>query len=605
MARLTKNFESQGLSTQRISRLLRPLRTKCIALAAMHPPVCYKNPASYGSKARSVEFNPLDNLPPPDSVRSYHVDHGSVATLRAAIYAVRDSFCDIVVKTKAPEAEGSVHAHRVPRLADLCSIIVGEHMQADEDFGAEVEEDSDQLGEVEYLYEIIPVQYRRSALLAHALDIILRCPHHCTLLSILLDVSLQHDLYHESFVLIHWLLHASVSPASGVGSGLRLCHSAHSNYLVDLAQKWKGAGRPTGAFVRILTETLVKAARPELWRCKALGKFVRELHNHDFHSFFGMVGELVSSIDDIQPDKPHRNESRGLHKCGPFRTEEISFADQLNRWLNYSSPFGLSHPQDSTPIVEFLERCRQSRVHQNADSLGATVVCWATHYLSEGALSADIHTAISRFGVNETSMGRLQDSRVILQTYASCLRAEHLLLLEASLWACILRFVEASLGHWGTEKEVGLYREQLIELVEDAEQRCFGLSELRPRSLDPCSKATEFEWRWEEIPGCWVQCHLPVAKKVKRHHQLEDDCRHNLCPHNDSSSFELSFKSLVSSALSNRTKLHGHLKRVPQPDPGRRARPPLLPPKPTWTTETPSDDALDLFAYAKSSPSSV
>ncbi|KAJ6558564.1 hypothetical protein DFH09DRAFT_534123 [Mycena vulgaris] len=635
MTRLTRNFESQGLSIPRIGRLLRPLRSKCIVLATMHPAACDKHPSStYGSKTRSIEFHPLDILPPPDNVRSYHVDHRSVASLRAAIYAVRDCFREIVVKTKTTEALGSVQ--RVPRLADLCSIVVGEHMQVDEDFEADTEEDSEQIAEIERLYEVIPVQYRRSALLAHALDIALRCPHHFTLLSILLDVSLLHDLYHESRVLLHLLLQASVAPAAGMGSALRLCHSAHSNYLVDLSQKWNGAGRPTSVFIRILTETLVAAARPELWRCKALRRFTRELHNQDFHSFMDMAGRLAGSIGRVQMADPPEDPiyTYGMRK---LRTEETSLLDQLSKWLNYSSPFSHSHSQELPSILEFLERCRQSGVHKNTDSLAATLVCWATHYLSVVTPSVDSHSSISRlledisptvtifnllieksFGVNQSSIGRLQGGRVILQTYASSLRAKNLLLLEASLWACTLRFVETSveiMGRCAAQKEVGYYREELMDLVEDAEHRCFG-SGLRCVRSAPGPQAAE-GWRWEEFPGCWVQCHLPASKKAKRHHEDRQRCSrvvtkppsapsaptalHNVNRAVDnedyrglSSSFELSFKSIVSSALSNRTRLHGY---------STQTSTPTLLPRHNYTSDVPaSDDALNLFAYADFSP---
>jgi hypothetical protein len=64
-----------------------------------------------------------------------------------------------VIKTKPVEASGT--EQRVPRLADLCSTIVGENMEGEEDLTAGAEEDSEQLAEMENIYEIIPVQYRR------------------------------------------------------------------------------------------------------------------------------------------------------------------------------------------------------------------------------------------------------------------------------------------------------------------------------------------------------------------------------------------------------------------------------------------------------------
>ncbi|KAF7362059.1 hypothetical protein MVEN_00551300 [Mycena venus] len=479
MARPSVSIE---LSTSRISRLLRPLRTKCIALAAVHP-TSSATTSTYGSKPCSVQPHLLEVLPPPDTIRSYHVDHRSVASLRAALYAVRDSFREIVVKTK-PAGEFAA-GRRVPRLADLCSTIVGQNMEGEEDSPADAEEDSEEFSEmenIEKLYEIIPVQYRRSALLAHSLDIILRFPHHFTLLSILFDVCLQHDLYHESCVLLHLLLRAAVSSASGAGS-VPLCHPANSNYLLDLCRKWRGADHPTSVFIRMLSTVLVEAPRSELWGCKALAKFTRELHSQDFQSLIDMASQIVSSLADVQVQEPQRSPTK--HRT--VGTKKSLLMDQLNVWLNYSSSFP---PADS--ILEFLERCYQSGVHRNSsESLAATVACWATHFLPSA--SREIHPTIYRLlqdisptvttysllvrkclDTKQAAAVKLQDSRTLLQGYAGCLRTNKLLVLEASLWACALRFVETSIGAYDSQHELSLYREELMDLVECAERRCFG-----------------------------------------------------------------------------------------------------------------------------------
>ncbi|KAJ6593696.1 hypothetical protein B0H19DRAFT_31626 [Mycena capillaripes] len=604
---LPRNSE---LSTSRISRLLRPLRTKCIALAIFPSTPCATT-STYGSKACSVEYCPLDILPPPDSVRSYHVDHRSVAGLRAALYAVRNCFQEIVIKTKQLQASGA--PQRIPRLADLCSTIVGENIEGEDNLAADGE-DLEQLTEVESIYEVIPVQYRRSALLTHSLDIILRCPHHFTLLSILLDVSLQHNLYHESCVLLHRLLQAAVSPASETGSA-RLCHPAHSNYLIDLCRKWSDT-HPTSVLIGILTTVLVETARPELWCCKALAKFTRELHNQDFQSLIHMASQLVTSVAEVRS------------KRRTFGIEESFLTNQLNKWLNYSSSFPPS--EDSTLILEFLEQCRRSGVHQKtseSESLAATVVCWATHYLPVAMPGADTsiyrllkdvspsvtiyNLLVEKSFIKETTV-KLQDTRLLLQRYARCLRAKNLLLLEASLWACTLRFVEVSTERFGpcsSRQEVSLYREELMELVDDAERRCFG-SSVRSVGSSPCRQV---RWEWEESMGCWIQCDLPPAKKAKHYHELGKPSatrsrRLSTKPqcvalplaaadNGSVSTFELSFTSLVSSAISNRTKLHGHS------DYAQLWRPPartlLLPPEDIIPA---SEDALDLFAYTNSSP---
>lgn len=448
-------------------------------------------------------------------------------------------------------------------------------------------------------------------MLAHSLDIILRFPHHLTLLSILLDVSLQHDLYHESCVLLHWLLRTAVS-ASEQHPTPRLCHPAHSTYLIDLCRKWREANLPTSAFSRILATILVEAPRSEqVWACKAVARLARELHIQDFPSLLNMASHVLSSLADV------RTEESPLHKCRTSGTNASSLVDQLNKWLNYSS--SLPPSQDST--LEFLDQCRLSGVHRNtSEPLAATVVCWATHCLPTATPSAapslhrllkDISPTVpmynllveKSFGVNQMPPVKLEDSRAILQVYAECLRANNLLLLEASLWACALRFTETSsdlLGACALRSEINLYREELIVLVDDAERRCF--------------QAPESGWEWEEWMGCWVQRDLPPAKKAKHRHELQQSAsgRHGCdvakpCPladikneviadedhHDYASAFELSFTSLISNALSSRTKLHAHS--------GRRTA--LLSPHtkmyPSDDTIPSSDDALNLFAYTE------
>ncbi|KAJ6495558.1 hypothetical protein C8R47DRAFT_1115480 [Mycena vitilis] len=589
------------LSTTRINRLLRPLRAKCVALAAL-PWTAYPTSATYGSKG-CPEPPPLAILPPPDTVRSFHIEYRSVASLRTALYSVRDCFREIVLKTSGP-AQAFDAPQRVPRLVDLCSTIVGENLEGEEDLAGDVEEDSEQLSEVESVYEIIPVHYRRSALLAHALDIVLRCPHHVTLLSILLDVTLQQNLHHESDVLLHCLFQAAASRASP-GSSFRLCHPAHSNYLIDLCRKWKEADRPTSVFIRVLTTVLVEAPRPELWCCKALAKLTRELHSQDFASLMCMAGQLVSSVADAQIEEPREHRQFKRRKFG---TEELPLASHLDRWLNYSTSFPPF--QEATSVLEFLDKCRQSGAHQStSEPFAATLVCWATHFLSVAApgsdapyhLLADVSPTVTMytFLVEQSFLRQtpvqLQESRVRLHDYACHLRAKNLLLLEASLWACALRFVETSAHLLGPCREVGLYRQELMDLVDDAERRCFG-SGLR---VSGCNPAPQPLWEWEDGMGCWVQRDSPCAKKAQcqsrvLHRPSAMMARAHPVDGNSPSIFELSFTSLVSSAISNRTSLHAQsqLVRPSLTAPSRTRLPPPL------EDVTPSDDALDLFAYS-------
>ncbi|KAJ7647504.1 hypothetical protein FB45DRAFT_893610 [Roridomyces roridus] len=463
---------SQGLSTTRISRLLRPLRTKCAALAAMRHPI-----STYSGSTL-----PLDVLPPPDSLRS--LDRSLISL--------------IVLKSIPGEQK-----RRVPRLADMCSTLVGQAMQGEDPEEPELE--AEELAQIEKLYDFIPITdgdyHLGSALLAHALDIILRCPDHFTLLSILFDISLEHDLYYESCVLLHRILQVTVRL---VGSTLAICHPSHSDCLVDLCRRWTRAGQPTTGFVRILAETLVSIARPALWRCRALGSLARDLHRQD--AVLDLAGQLLDGCHDTV------------------------LMDQLNKWVNYS-PISPPHPHDWSPRFDFLEH-------------SSTLICWATHSLSFPTpspesvcrLLEDVSPTVTTYDLLiKASFGieRELDSKAILQAYSARLRAENLLLLESSMWACALRFVDTSMDVDCCKKDMRLYREELMDLVEDAERRCFG------SGRQGCPDA----WRWEEIAGCWVESASPARKKARI--QLEP------------SSFENSFKSLVSSAISNRTRLGG------------------------------------------------
>jgi len=215
------------------------------------------------------------------------------------------------------------------------------------------------------------------------------------------------------------------------------------------------------------------------------------------------------------------------------------------------------------------------------------------------------------FGIEQIGTVKLQDSGAVLKVYAGCLRANNLPLLEASLWACALRFVETStdlLGTCGSLSEVSLYREELMSLVEEAERRCFGSS--------ACLQAAHLGWEWEESMGCWLQHDLPPAKKAKRHHELEQrsserrgrvvaaDIQNEVMAgedhHDYTSTFELSFASLLSNALSKRTKLHAESGQLFPSASRARALPfPHTKIYPSDDTIPTSDDALNLFTYTE------
>ena len=169
---------NSDLSTSHINRLLRPLRNRCNNLAAFSStaarlPTIH---ATYSSRAtrnarvfnsnRESEVPPLSILQPPQTIRSQiHLDQTCVSNLELSqkLYAVRDSFRDLVVKTAT--RLGSMPARdrwSITSLSAMCSIIVGENIHpdfnTDTSDGMEEEELIDAINDI---YEAVPLQYRR------------------------------------------------------------------------------------------------------------------------------------------------------------------------------------------------------------------------------------------------------------------------------------------------------------------------------------------------------------------------------------------------------------------------------------------------------------
>lgn len=136
------------LTTTTINRLLRPLRNRCVAFAkSQNPP-----PPLHTYSTRDpvhVDVPPLSILHPPDKlgVRIHFEKHAlDVLDLSRKIYAVRDSFRDILLKmpnTSPAPTEFSTSAS----LVSICSAVVGQNIDCDADDANEI-------------YEAVPMQYR-------------------------------------------------------------------------------------------------------------------------------------------------------------------------------------------------------------------------------------------------------------------------------------------------------------------------------------------------------------------------------------------------------------------------------------------------------------
>ena len=488
--------------------------------------------------------------------------------------------------------------------------------------------------------------------MAHALDIVLHiCPHYPTLLSILLDVCLAHKIVHQSNTLLRALLLVATSPVSIACSVPRLCHLAHSTYLTNLREKWSAHGRPDRGFVRILVDVLVDVRSPEAWSCKAVNKLAHLICSRDFSYFMHMIGGLTETIANIQLDivvqRKRRSRKVGSDGCGQH--EIIGLTDRLLKWLNLGFDHLFTSPRrpqtvDLDPeffqfVLDFFQLARSLGMHIYAAAneraaahleLPGTIICLATRCLSHSAaLTSDPQSVIDLlrevipttstyssliaqiFAPKPTcppSIVKLDDCKETVRAHADALRSYRLLHLEASIWACALRHVELSEGERlvavsASDKEIGVYRRELISLVDDAENRCFGFGTLdksiglegrmdghckstRHRQCGEIQNPSKFwihdgievfecEWEWEAMVGCWIR--KSTSQSVRKMAKFEHDhalrfsrrlLARNVCRHDDSLDHPESATSSQSILSSSQAPSSGPVMLLPESDEG-------------------------------------
>ncbi|KAJ7594720.1 hypothetical protein C8J56DRAFT_927478 [Mycena floridula] len=475
---------SYELSTTQINRLLRPLRTKCKALLGLDQKLkAMSTPSTtYSSTAPTTWSSsqpPLSIIPRHDGSSLSIQFNKDLIDLSKKIYAVRDALKDIIVKTERRRCSEPAAESRIPSLAAITAAAIGNLLEpkGEEEEVGEIEEDTDLVSPI---YEEIPVQYRRWTLISHAFFIVLNASyHHPTLLSILLNVALEHGLM-ESETILRALLVVSMSPNSALIPPI--CHAVHSGFLTDLHERWTSAGRPVGTFISILCDVLEEVQCSHAWSCKALCRLFSDRGGPELSALTNLASSLVHFLAD-----------------GGRRLEQsmtLAINKQVQLWLH--SNFTLLRLSDGTstvwqPVLSFLETCRvHSSTNLNVD-LQAAVISVATELLrSFHAPLSDRELAnvlqlldlkpstssynffiASTFGA-VTGAETLVECKAQVAQCAKLLRTFGLEQLEASLWACALRHVDTgSLAICGASK-VEEYRRELMALVEDAEQRCFG-----------------------------------------------------------------------------------------------------------------------------------
>ncbi|KIP08263.1 hypothetical protein PHLGIDRAFT_384620 [Phlebiopsis gigantea 11061_1 CR5-6] len=548
---------------------------------------------------RASSNPPLAIIPAPEKLSALSkLDRNSRGKLELSkrIYDVRDAFKNILQAAlqSAPAAKrSSGHAQasesRIRSLAALCAATVGEHIEDQVQIAREENEEADQdddeqLKVIDTLYGAVYPHYRKYTIVAHALSIILSiCSSDHTLLTVLLDVTITHNLVLESRLLLHNIFRCIIRPStSDRHAALPICHPAHTRYLTQLldicCRPHSYLAFNEAAFVNTLSEAYSDSSTSALvdfWTCKAVVRLARVLRSRDYTAFLSMCLSAETFLSS------HRELASRRGGKGPSCEHGFDgVAERLGKWLSHacqrlhdtSSSPDPSTLQELAIISDILTRanaCQFHRLHWSADAdvltnaiASLSVMCVASPtsaYLTLAALDSchsilrgvepkpglfEILVAIATPQTPEndapSTMKFLSFTIPVLQGWAHALRSHSYHLLESSLWSSALTHIEGSTPEIGSHydpashhnifhTELERLRCELVRRVEDAERRCFNdRGELQVLSTRTPRKGTlaDGEWRWEDLVGCWVQktpvCGAPALRAKRRRSARED-----------------------------------------------------------------------------------
>ncbi|KAG7446462.1 uncharacterized protein BT62DRAFT_120531 [Guyanagaster necrorhizus] len=575
---LTSATDSERLSVKRISRLLRSLRIRCKALrlcGTIRTTQFATYPCRRGANCSDT---PLFLLPPPNSAASRLVfDRNSSAAVELSrkIYAVRDAFRDLVLNTRPPDRKSFGTASSIT-LAALCATVIGENMELEDDESGRDAEGEQEEDSVELLYEAVPAPYRRWTLFSHAVNMIISvCPPHATLHRILLDTTLEQGLFHESETLLGALLVLGLSSTE-------ICHPLHSDFLTELHGRWcASTGYTEQSFLKIMADSLLNIRTPNIWLSKPVDRFI---HNSSVEFFVRAACILMEflvreSLDEQSSVDLSRKLVRWIYRR--FLTLEESCHDVMLDLIVVCD--GLTTDRCQSGWMQEL-RCAVACVGTRL-----LLKCKGHHHCPLLAYLRKVAPLPSTYGVlvehSFVSSANFQDAQAQLQEYSTALHAHNLHQLDASILSCILCHVDRLLDSLYIERaEAKAYQEELIELVDDAEKRCFGMAD-----------KDEGQFVWESIVGCWIRspCDLPPPRKrLKRVHSPTSEPDSTIIYDDwDSADQTPPFASLLRKAASSRTILH---RTSPKKNPFSQ---PLSSPARQCPS---SDDALNLFVYPTS-----
>jgi hypothetical protein len=469
----------------------------------------------------------------------------------------------------------------------------------------------------------------------------------------LLDLCLSHRLAHNAQALLQALLFCAVRPTPVIPP---LCHPLHSSFLLDIEGQWTCAGFSKYQFTITLLTALGTVTSADAWASKAVEVFGKAACKSHFHSFLDLATALVDFI------------SQQVQVCDQKKENLLKVEGLLRSlcgWVNVLSEgyFSLGRVNvaledchslsELISIISFLLIPTQA-LGISTSNLSTSVVKLSTQWLVFFPMAAHTGrvvqslrrlvpetTAYSHLIHSVYSSGNLRDCHKMVHTYASALRSNGLLRLEASLWACALRHLERSGPDDVAISNINParledYRQRLIHIVDEAESRCFGgpnpslpmgsqslpfnLEEGKSESLK--TVMLNCHWEWESAIGCWMRkCDARSPQKKRRRMTVDVSCtakevrssvnpKRLVSPPLDllaltaTQSPSHNFSSLLADAFTKRANLHQKPTRrdsirTSTVVPNDKYAPPSL----SRQDHLPSDDAMDLFTYPQSSPS--
>ena len=369
----------------------------------------------------------------------------------------------------------------------------------------------------------------------HALHIILEtCPENGTLYLALLNVTLDHGLYHESEALLDAILDFAFETSSS--SSPRI--SNHRRFLVNLYSSWT-TRFPSSTFVRLVTSALRRASSDNVWATKATRRLVRKFVRYD-HTALSII--ITTGL----------SEAIFTHRSGSKPTDGLD--QQLRDWLYFCVEIctpsvcvseGLLSIQSQELLDIIIERhrfCFYQTEAEDCDSNlllpvhGHAIVCLYSLWLASGSHlpSSDdrLHIQVQQYRPSLSTFSplcslllrtkSLSECRDILAVLSSIFESHNLPWLLASLLACISSHIEKGeieqLHIDGTGKDsVGDFKSWLTDHMDEVKKKSVTshhngtdeASEISDQNLDPMS-----DWCWESHVGCWSQRNAQVRSDL-------------------------------------------------------------------------------------------